>query len=186
MLLDEWQGIPQFISQSCFSFDSVFFSFPCHCFFVAILKASADTNAGQSHRLTHCIKNLHCYNLKSLIFKHSLLFIHTFKTDDTTFEDRFFCSQSLTNTLSLPLIYSISSKHVSDLSAPPPPPKKRKKTDTSGLIFPTTPRQRSNPQHREGLANQIPHSRAQKIVKRPGFARGGVMFKFPFDRRIIS
>ena len=39
---------------------------------MAILKASADTNAGQNHRLTHRLKNLHRYNLKSLIFKHSL------------------------------------------------------------------------------------------------------------------
>ena len=48
---------------------------------MAILKTSADTNAGQNDRLTHCIINLRCYNLKSLIFKHSLVlnFIHSFK-----------------------------------------------------------------------------------------------------------
>ena len=63
-----------------FSFDSASFSLIVHCYFMAILKTSADTNAGQSHRLTHFIKkNLRCYNLKSLIFKPSLLFIHTFK-----------------------------------------------------------------------------------------------------------
>ena len=33
-----------------------------------------------------------------------------------------------------------------------------KKTDTSGSIFPTTPRQSSNPHPREGLANQISHT----------------------------
>ena len=41
-----------------FSFDSFFF-FHCSLLFLAILKTSADTNAGQSRRLTHCIKNLH-------------------------------------------------------------------------------------------------------------------------------
>ena len=64
---------------------------------MAILKTTADTNAGQSHRLTHRIKSLHCYYVKSLMFKHSLVFIHTFKN---------------TNAISLPLVYSISSKHV--------------------------------------------------------------------------
>ena len=68
-MLFAWHGILQFISQSGFSFDSVFFSFTGHCYFMAILKTSVDTNARQSHRLTHCIKNLHCYNLKSLMFK---------------------------------------------------------------------------------------------------------------------
>ena len=56
-MLFEWQGILQFISQSGSSFDSVFFfSFTAYCCFMAILKTSTDTNAGQSHRLTHCIK----------------------------------------------------------------------------------------------------------------------------------
>ena len=59
----------KFISHSGFSFDSVFFSFAVYCCFMAILKTTADTNAGQSHRLTHCIKSLHSYYLKSLIFK---------------------------------------------------------------------------------------------------------------------
>ena len=66
-VLFEWQGNLRFISQSGVSFDSVFFFFTVHCCFMAILKTSADTNAGQSHRLTHCIKNLHRYNLKLLI-----------------------------------------------------------------------------------------------------------------------
>ena len=58
-------GILQFISQSGFhSTVLFFFFFTVHCYFMAILKTSADTNAGQSHRLTHCIKNLHCYNLR--------------------------------------------------------------------------------------------------------------------------
>ena len=56
-MLFEWQGILQFIGQSGFSFDSVFFfSFTAHCCFMAIPKTSADTNAGQNDRLTHCIK----------------------------------------------------------------------------------------------------------------------------------
>ena len=78
-MLLEWHGILPFISQSGFSFGRAFFSFTVHCYFIAILKTSADSNAGQSHRLTHCIKNLHCFNLKSLTFKHSLLLIHAFK-----------------------------------------------------------------------------------------------------------
>ena len=48
------------------------------CFFFLSL-FTTDTNAGQSHRLTNCIQNLPRYNLKSSIFKHSLLFIHPFK-----------------------------------------------------------------------------------------------------------
>ena len=55
-MLFEWHGILQFVSQSGFSFDSAFFSFTVRCYFMAILKSSADTNTGQSHRLTHCIK----------------------------------------------------------------------------------------------------------------------------------
>ena len=68
-----------------------FFSFIVHCCFMAILKASGDTNAGQNHRLTHRLKNLHRYNLKSLIFKHSLLFIDTFKNTTQLLETFFFC-----------------------------------------------------------------------------------------------
>ena len=49
------------------------------CLFFFLSLFTTDTNAGQSHRLTNRIQNLHRYNLKSLIFKHSLLFIHTFK-----------------------------------------------------------------------------------------------------------
>ena len=66
-MLFEWQGNLQFISQSGFSFDSVFFSFTANRCFMVILKTSADTNAGQNDRLIHCIKNLHCYNLKPKI-----------------------------------------------------------------------------------------------------------------------
>ena len=68
-MLFEWHGILQFISQSGLSFDSVFF-FTVHCYFMAILKSPADTNAGQSHRFNHRIKNLYCYNLKSLIYNN--------------------------------------------------------------------------------------------------------------------
>ena len=111
-MLFEWQGILQFINQSGFPFNSIFFSFTVHCCFMATLKTSADTNAGQSHRLTHCIKNLHYYNLKSLVFKRSLLFIHTFKNTAQLLKTFLFVRQSLTNAISLPLIYSISSKRV--------------------------------------------------------------------------
>ena len=72
-MLYERQGIlqaKQLSIRQCF--------FLSHCCFMPIPKTSEDTNVGQSHRL-HCMKNLHRYNLKSLIFKHSLLFIHTFK-----------------------------------------------------------------------------------------------------------
>ena len=48
-------------------------------FFFFLSLFTTETNAGQSHRLTNCIQNLRRYNLKSLIFKHSLLFIHPFK-----------------------------------------------------------------------------------------------------------
>ena len=142
-----------------------FFSFTAHCCFMAILKTSADTNAGQSHRFTLCIKSLHCYNLKSLIFKHSLLFIHTFK-NTTTFEDLFFVSQSLTNAVSLSLIYSISSKHVSDFSA-------RKKHLTLPVQFPS-PHPGKGQILTPWMALQIefPTLRVQKMVKCPGFARG--------------
>ena len=67
-MLFECQGILQFISQSGFSFDSVFFCFTVLYCFMAILKTSAGTNVRQSLSLTHCIKNLHSCNLKSLTF----------------------------------------------------------------------------------------------------------------------
>ena len=70
-MLLEWQGILQFISQSGVSCDS-FFSVNVHCCSMTMLKISEFTNVGQSHRLTHCLKNLRRYNLKSLIFKHDL------------------------------------------------------------------------------------------------------------------
>ena len=44
----------RFFIRQCF-----FFSFTAHCCFMAILKTSADINAGQRRSLTHCIKNLH-------------------------------------------------------------------------------------------------------------------------------
>jgi len=67
-MLFEWQGILQFISQSGFSYDSVFFfSFTVHSCFIGILKTSA------YKRGTKPQKTLYRYNLKSLTFKHSLL-----------------------------------------------------------------------------------------------------------------
>ena len=140
---------------------------------MAILKTTADTNAGQSHRLTHFIKSLHCYDLKSLIFKHSLLFMHTF-INTTTFEDLFFCEpiahKCYMSSSSLFLLVETRVHSCEQLQRP----KKKLKPDTSGSIFPTTPRQKSNPHPREGLTNQFPHSQAQNIFKCPGFAWGDV------------
>ena len=53
---------------------------------MAILKSSADRNAGQNRSLTQCRKTLHRYNLR-LLFKHPLLFVR----------------QPLANAISLPL-----------------------------------------------------------------------------------
>ena len=155
---------------------------------MAILKTTADTftNVGQGHRLTHCIKGLHCHYLKSLIFKHSLLFIHTFK-NTTTFEDHFFVSQLFTNAISLPLVYSILLKHVFIAVSNFSDQKKQLKHDTSGSIFPTTPRQKSNLDPWEGLTNQIHHSLGTEHSQMPGVCPGqggGWMLKFQFDRRI--
>ena len=47
-----------------------------------------------------------------ILFKPSLLFIHTFKSATQLLKTSFFVSQSLTNALSLPLTYSISSERV--------------------------------------------------------------------------
>ena len=60
------------------------------------------------------------------------------------------------------------------------------KHDTSGSIFPTTPKQRSNPHPREGFTNQIPHSSGTENSQMAEFAPGGEggMLKFRFDRRI--
>ena len=131
------------LSQSGFSLDSAFFPFAARCCFMAILKSSADTNVGQNRNLTHCTKSLYRYNLSLSIFKRSLLFVR----------------QSLTNAISLPLIHSISSKHVftavSDFSNRK---KNHFKPDTSGSIFPTPPRQRSIPHPRDGLICEIPDS----------------------------
>ena len=152
---------------------------------MAILKTSADTNAGQSLRLTHCIKNLLYNHLKSLIFKNSLLFLHTFKNTTQLLKIFFFVSLSLTNAVSPPFIYSISSKQVfiavSDFSVPP----KKLKPDTSCSIFPTKPRQRSNHHPWAGLTNQIPHSPSTENSQMPGVCpRVGRMLKFRFDRLI--
>ena len=142
---------------------------PQHSWIMAFLEASADTNAGQGHILNHCIKNLYCYYLKSLLFKHSSLFIHTLK-NTTQLLKTFFLSQSFfTNAIIiLPLIDSILSKQVfiavSDFGA-----RKKEKFETwhFGSIFPTIPRQRLNPHHREGLTNQIPHSPTTESSQMP-------------------
>ena len=122
----EWQGIIQ-VKPKRFSTRQFFFPFSVLCCFMAVLKCSADTNAGQICSSTHWTKNLHRSNLRLLISKRSLLFER----------------QSLTNAISLPLIFSISSKHVfiavSDFGARK---KNHLKPVTSGPIFPTPPRQR--------------------------------------------
>ena len=63
---------------------------------------------------------------------------------------------------------------------------KKLKPDTSGSISPPPSGKGQIPHPREGLTRQIPYPRAQKIVKCPGYARGGGgMLKFRIDRRII-
>ena len=156
------------LAKAVFHSTVFFFSFTVYCCFMAILKTPADTNAGQSRRLTYCIKSLHWYYLKSFIFKHSLLFIHTFKNTTHLLKTYCFVSQSLTNAISLPLVYSISSKHVFIAVSNFRERKKKLKPDTSGSIFPTTLRQKLNPQPREGLTNQIPHSPGTEHSQMPG------------------
>ena len=89
-----------------------FFFFHCLLLFYSYSKNACRLNSlGQSYRLTHWLKNLHCYKSKSLIFKHSPLLIHTFKLM-TTQHRPYFVSQSFTNAIPFPLIYSILSKLV--------------------------------------------------------------------------
>ena len=142
------------------------------CFFFLSL-FTTDTNAGQSHRLTNCIQNLRRYNLISLIFKHSLIFIHTFKNTSKVL--RPIAHKCYISSFNLFHLVQTRVIVVSDL-----------KTDTFSSFFPTTPRQKSNPHPREGLTNQIPHSPGtENRVKRPSFAREGEgVLKFRFDRRI--
>ena len=62
------------------------------------------------------------------------------------------------------------------------------KPDTFGSIFPTTPRQKLNPQPLEGPTNQIPHSPGTEHSQMPGLCPGGGgggMLRFRFDRRIM-
>ena len=106
-MLFKWQGILQFISQSGFSFDSVFFLL----LFTAVLKTSADTNVRLSDALTNCIKDLYCYNLKSLIFKDSPVFIPMSKST-TQFLKTFFCMLVALKSSISAFNSSISSKRV--------------------------------------------------------------------------
>ena len=75
-MLFDWQGILQFNSQNG---STVFFVlFFCLCFHCSLLFSGYSKNlCGQKRRtkpqVDSLCKNLHCYNLKSLIFKHSLL-----------------------------------------------------------------------------------------------------------------
>ena len=59
--------ISSLLAKAVFHSTVFFFSFTANRCFMVILKTSADTNAGQNDRLIHCIKNLHCYNLKPKI-----------------------------------------------------------------------------------------------------------------------
>ena len=134
-MLFEGQGILRFISQSSLSFNSILF-------FLSLFPV--DTNMGQSYRLTK--KSLHRYNLKSLIFKHSLLLIHMYNY--TKFEGIFFLSKFCSQMPYLfVLIYFFST-------------------------FPTTPRQRSNPQPWEGLSNS-PLPGTENIQMPGGLPREG-------------
>ena len=145
-----------------------FFSFTANCCFMAILKP-LQTQTRDKPLIDSLYKKSTL--LRSTIINiYALSTFHTYlQKYDTTFEDPFFVSQSHTNAISLPLIYSISSKHVSEFSARK---KRKKKPDTSGLIFPTTPRQRSNPHPREGVTNEIPHSPGTENGQMPGVCLG--------------
>lgn len=89
----------------------------------------------------------------------------------------FFVRKSLTNAISLPLIYSTSSKHVLETSGP----KKKNWNLTLGFNFPHHPQAKVKSPLREGLTSQIPNPRAHKTVKCPGFT-----LKFRFDPRIAA
>ena len=110
------------------------------------------------------------------------LFFHTYlkKILHKYFWRPFFVvSQSLTNAISLPLIYSVSSKFVliavSDFSARK---KKLKPADTSGTIFTPTPRQSSNSHHREGLTNPIPQLQGTENCQTLRVCLGAGFFSF--------
>ena len=108
----------------CCSSGRVFFSYQPKWFIIR-----------QSPRLTNCRQNLHRYNLKSLIFNHSLLFIHTFKNTTQVLRPiahKFYISSF--NLFHLVQTRVIAVSHL--------------KTDTFGSFFPITPRQRSEPHHR--------------------------------------
>ena len=140
---------------------------------MAILKITADTNAGQSHRLSHC------YYLKSLIFKHSLLFIHTFKNTTQLSWIPFFCaSQSLTNAISLPLVYSISSKHVfiavSNFSDRTKKKKHWNLTLPVQFSSPHPGKSQKSPSPGRPYKSNSPLPGHRTVVKCPGFARGDV------------
>ena len=142
-MLFEGQGILRFISQSSLSFNSILF-------FLSLFPV--DTNMGQSYRLTK--KSLHRYNLKSLIFKHSLLLIHMYNY--TKFEGIFFLSKFCSQMPYLfVLIYFFST-------------------------FSTTPRQRSNPQPWEGLSNSplLGHRKYSNTGVCPGRGKGKGVLKF--------
>ena len=159
---------------------TVFFVFHCSLLFYSYSKNLCRHKRGTKSQIDSLYKKS-TYNLKSLIFKHSLLFIHTFKNTTQLLKTFFFVSQSLTNAISLPLIYSISSKHVGDFSA------QKKKNWHFRFNFPHHTQAKVKSPPREGPANQIPHSPGTENGQMPGVCPGEVeMLKFRFDRRIKS
>ena len=154
-MLFECQGIP----------------FTASCCFMAILKILCRYKRETKSQLDSLCKKSTSNKLRLLIFNHSLLFV-----------------QSLTDAVSLPLIYSISSKQVfitlSDFGAQKTKEENRLKPDTSSSIFPTPPRERSVPHHRDGLICQIPHFPGTEYNQMLVVCPGGEMLKFRFDRRI--
>ena len=64
--LFEWQGIKLCSLLAKAVYHSTVFFFSLSLFI-------ADTNVGQSYRLTHCIKNLHSYNIYALSTFHTYL-----------------------------------------------------------------------------------------------------------------
>ena len=169
-MLFEWQGILQFISQSGFSFDSAFFFFfHCSLLFYGYSKNLCRHKRGTKPQIESS-------------YKKSRLLLSTFHTYlqkyDITFEDLFFASHSLTNDISLPLIYSIASKHVSDFSA-----RKRKNLTLPVQFSPPHPGKGQISSPGKALQIKFPLPEHRKWSNARDLPGG--MLKFRFDRRII-
>ena len=115
---------------------------------------------GQSYRWTHCLKNLHCYNLKSLIFKHSPLLIHTFKHYDYTAQT-FFCK---------PIVHKCCPNTLLQLWETSLPRKKNLKPALLVQYSPPHPGKGEIPTPGKALQIKFPTSRVQKMFKCEGFA----------------